>query len=242
VKLFFIFLFGFFGFSSAHAEMEDTFSIGPALEVTGNNRVNNSAKGYGGKFYTQWLPTGYLKWGPVMINDKGLQLSIVQNTPFALYLVGNFQGFIYSTDTIPLKDTSIFAGGGIRIYPLSIYHMQDFERESQGAMTRVQLQYPISLENFFVLPTLGYDYYDENFAEYYFGVQTSQATTSMSPYSLVKGSDVFYNLRIFYTLNESWEIYFMAERRDFSREILNSPTTTTNSMQKTVLGVTYKLF
>ena len=160
----------------------------------------------------------------------------------SLYVVANLHGEKYKSTNYPTREVSLFAGGGIRLYPLSIYTMSDMETRSQGRITRAQLQAPISTDSWLIVPTIGYTYYDQKYANYYYGVESNEVLLDRTEYHPPKGSDTFYNLRVFYKLSSNLEIYTMAEYKVFSDEVTLSPTVKLTPKNKFILGLTYKLF
>ncbi len=223
------------------AEIEDTIQLGPAVEVKSNHRLNNSSDGYIGDAIIHAVPIGFVKLGPLMVNDKGVQLSFLNDQPFALYLNANSHGEYYKSTGMAESETSFFIGGGVRIYPLSIFILKDLEQKSRGQLTRFQLQAPLHLgEDWLFFPTVGYTYFDSAYSDYYYGVSASQATTTRLEHHPENAHEIFYNLKVFYKAFEAWEFYLMLEHKEFSSDITDSPTVNDKTLFTGTTGFMYK--
>ena len=216
--------------------------LGPNLRISDNNRIGNESSSYDKATNYNMEPLALLDWGPFLITDKGLEYNFYRSTAFALYLVGNLDGYEYESTGMEKRSKSIVFGGGVRFYPLSIFHMADLEENSNGGFTRAQLQAPIQLGSWFIVPTVGVSYYNQNWSQYYFGVETGEASSSRSSYSVGTSSDEFYNIRALWDLNKKWTLYFLAEKRVFSKEITSSPTVKDTDLLEGSIGLIYMLF
>ena len=222
--------------------MENTIRFGPAVDIRNNHRLFNTAYRFDENEIYQLKPTGYMKWDQFMVNDKGLQYSFYKSLPFEVFVNGNLHGENYESTSIAKRRPTVFAGGGIRIYPLSIFSLWDLEGKSNGQMTQILLQAPVQKGPWIFFPTLGYTLYSENYAQYYYGVSANESSAQLPSYVLEKGQDSFFNFKLFYQALERWQIYTMTEYRSFHKDIENSPTVNNKSLYTLNLGLVYKFY
>ena len=234
---FIIFILAFTSLASA---FENTIRFGPALIFSNDNRQYNTEE-----TTFKIFGTGYMRWNDFWVNDRGLVYSPYNTKTLELFINGNIHGENYESlevASISNRRPTIFAGGGLRFYPLTIFTLFDLENKSQGQLTRIQLQALHIKGPWIIFPTLAYTIYDENYSQYYFGVKPQESSLVVPSYQLNGGHDMFFNFRLFYQIFERWQIYLMAEYLNLSQDIENSPTVSNQSVKTGQLGFIYKFY
>ena len=93
----------------------------------------------------------------------------------------------------------------------------------------MEVAYPIYTRHLFILPSISFEYFGQNITDYYFGIDTSEASVNRPEYS--PGSAWGSGFRVYMErpINDHWSVISMLRYIHVSNEISNSPIVNSRS-------------
>lgn len=159
------------------------FSIGAGAAFKNNLRKDNQYSPNSDQFIFTPIPLIQLSWGPIFIGQQGLTASFYGNKDRSIYLNLNRTGDRYDGSGMESRRPSWFAGLGIKYLKFNFIISRDIDGRSHGVKSSINYTeiYTIK-EKFFTRSSVGLEYFDHRFAEYYFGVRYHEASISRPEY------------------------------------------------------------
>jgi len=120
---------------------------------------------------------------PFSLGQQGLTMSFIGDREKSIYLNINRGGDRYDGVGMTSRQTSWFAGMGAKYHKFNFIISKDIEGESHGVKSQLSYTeiYTIK-EKFLTRSSVGLEFYDQRFMEYYYGVKSTEVSTSRSEY------------------------------------------------------------
>lgn len=216
--------------------------VGFALKT--NNRINNNASYRGGDAIFLPLPVVIMHYGPLMIGANGITLSFIGDREKSAFLNLAPQGDKYYAEGMQDRKESLFWGVGARYKQYSLTLSHDLSHRSHG--TKLGFNYSrmfLKEEQSYFRGTFSLDLYNQTYADYYYGVKSTEATSTRSAYTakayLEPGVGIVYIRKLHDKLSLSTGISI----KKYSRSIIDSPTTKNTAFEfANFTGLTWTLY
>ena len=201
-------------------------SLGAGVAIKNNIRKDNNESNHGGDVIASPIPLLQISWGPVALGQKGLSLALFGDKEFSGYINIDRAGDNYYATGMSARYDSWFFGGGLRYQKFHFYISRDINGRSKGLKLGLNYMKTYRLsERSFAAATLGLECYNKNFAEYYYGVKTSEATAARFEYHpkayCIPGVSLFPG----YKVTEKFSLITGASLKIITKEVRHSPTT-----------------
>lgn len=158
-------------------------SVGTGASFKNNIRKNNQHSGDGGDILFSPLPFVQFSWGPLFIGQQGLTLSLLGDREKSFYVNINTGGDRYDGEGMQPRKSSFFAGGGIKYHKFSFHLARDINGRSHGIKSSFSYAETYTInETFFTRSALGLDCFDRRYADYYYSIRNSEATSMRAEY------------------------------------------------------------
>ncbi|WP_367105335.1 MipA/OmpV family protein [uncultured Psychrobacter sp.] len=117
----------------------------------------------------------------------------------------------------------------------------DILDRSGGNIARLTYLARITKGNLTVYPSIGFEYHDEDYNEYYYGVSDEEsADTGVEAYSSNASLNPYINVSANYDFNENWAGFFNQSLSYLPNEQYDSPMVDSRTDSTTTLGLLYK--
>lgn len=250
---FFVLLLSIFSFvPSGSAEEYDLLGgnifdleLGPGYGGGERYRVNGSKKAYQGGSGHGFIPFYYFRLGPIHLSNTYSLDGFRHSDKSRLRLGGiiTYTGERYRANGLSNRNESFFGGGFIGYGPLSIYGYTDMMKESSGTIYGIRfapLIYKTAKGGWFLV--FEGEQWSNNFVNYYFGVRSTEASSTLPAYvgkKEIKGSVA---LVFAHQISESWRFIFWSKENYYGDRIVASPTVGRRYQFLAGLGWLYKFF
>ncbi|WP_367109468.1 MipA/OmpV family protein [uncultured Psychrobacter sp.] len=180
--------------------------------------------------------------GVYLINDGTNQLSAYAQLAGSEFDPDDAEGALQGLD----KRKSSAAAGltYLRRTPIGGFRLQaatDILDRSGGNIARLTYLARITKGNLTVYPSIGFEYHDEDYNEYYYGVSDEEsADTGVEAYSSNASLNPYINVSANYDFNENWAGFFNQSLSYLPNEQYDSPMVDSRTDSTTTLGLLYK--
>ncbi len=214
------------------AELKDITSIplkislGAGAAFKNNIRYQNTYKNSKDDLIISALPLAQISFGPLFIGQQGLTLSLIGNREKSFYINLNYLTDRYDGEGMEPRHGSLFYGAGIKYLKFNILYSKDASERSNGQKINLSYVETYTINNlFFTRSSVGIEYCDANFADYYFGVNAKEVTNTRPEYH--PSSYFTPNISFFpgYKYNEHLSFLTGVSIKLLSTQVRNSPTT-----------------
>lgn len=180
--------------------------------------------------------------GVYLINDGDNQLSAYAQLSGSEFDPDDADGALQGLDK---RKASAAAGlTYLRRTPIGGFRAQiatDILDRSGGNTARLTYLARITKGNLTVYPSIGFEYYDEDYNEYYYGVSDEEsADTGIEAYSANTSLNPYINVSANYDFNENWAGFFNQSLSYLPNEQYDSPMVDSRTSATTTLGLLYK--
>lgn len=180
--------------------------------------------------------------GAYLINDGTNQLSAYAQ------LAGNkFDPDDANGDLAGLDKRKSSAAAGLsyqRRTPIGAFRAQvatDVLDRSGGNTARLSYLARITKDKLTVYPSIGFEYYDEDYNNYYYGVSEAEsARTGVDTYASNNSLNPFINISANYDFNDKWAGFANQSLSYLPNEQYESPMVDSRTQATTTLGLLYK--
>jgi outer membrane scaffolding protein for murein synthesis (MipA/OmpV family) len=246
-----ILLNAFFGIPNAISEEKSGptdankswhLSLGYGIALKNNIRKDNNYSGGQADVLFNHIPLVQIGWGPISIGAQGLSANLVGNREVAGYLNINRVGDRYYATGMENKKDSWFFGAGLKYHKLNFLVARDINGRSHGikATAHYVALYPLG-EKIFVRSSAGLECYNKSFADYYYGVKSSEATPTRSEYHPKTYCLPTASFFPGYKYNEDLNFLVGVSLKGLTQSVRKSPTTTGTWLEEAlILGATWK--
>lgn len=173
---------------------KNKYDLGIGVGVSfANNYVGNESKPHAehGKFGAHFFPAVSFSYKGFSVRGLGGEYSFLgRRSLYDFKLNFRYFGPNYKNQYISKRSPSIFGGASIRALFFNLRFNTDLTSKSNGAIWDAFAMVPIKItKNWIVLPKVGIEQFSENFANYYYGVNPTEAV-EFSAYSFDEGTDL----------------------------------------------------
>lgn len=180
--------------------------------------------------------------GAYIINDGTNQLSV-----YAQPSGNSFDPDDASGKLAELDERKISAAAGLsyqRRTPIGAFRAQiatDVLDRSGGNTARLSYLARISADKLTVYPSFGFEYFDEDYNDYYYGVtEAESAKSGVEPYKSNNSLNPYINISANYDFNESWAGFANQSLSYLPNEQYDSPMVNSRTDATTTIGLLYK--
>ncbi len=189
------------------------------------------------KFYARGASAG-----AYIINDGTNQLSAYAQLAGNKFDPDDANGALQGLD-----ERKVSAAAGVtylRRTPVGGFRLQvatDVLDKSGGTSARLTYLARITKDKLTVYPSIGFEYYDDEYNEYYYGVTAEEsAKTGVAAYKSKSSLNPYINISANYDINERWAGFFNQSLSYLPNEQYDSPMVDSRTDATTTLGLLYK--
>lgn len=180
--------------------------------------------------------------GAYIINDGTNQLSAYAQLSGSEFDPDDAIGALQGLDK---RKTSAAAGLSYqRRTPIGAFRAQigtDILDNSGGNIARLSYLARISKDKLTVYPSIGFEYFDEDYNNYYYGVtEKESAKTGVDAYTSNNSLNPFVNVSANYDFNDKWAGFANQSLRYLPNEQYDSPMVNSRTEATTTVGLLYK--
>lgn len=180
--------------------------------------------------------------GAYLINDGTNQLSAYAQPAGSTFDPSDANGALAGLDK---RKVSAAAGLSYqRVTPIGAFRGQvatDVLDESGGNMARLSYLARISADKLTIYPSIGFEYYDEDYNNYYYGVSEAESErTGIEPYTSNNSLNPYINISANYDFNDKWAGFANQSLSYLPNEQYESPLVNSHTQATTTLGLLYK--
>jgi len=221
--------------------LEWDISLGLAYSVSQTPYV-------GGKQESELMPYFSIDWGPLYFDGDSLGSYLYGDDNWGVS-ASISSGILNDSergdsadlsDMTPLSDV-VMASISVEIEDawgaLEASLAGDVSDKHNGIMASVTYGYPVYLERWSLMPTIGADYFDEKIAQYYYGVNAKNTNATRALYTPSSGINYSIGIGAEYEVNDNNSLSFSLETQLYSDEIRQSSIV--NKSHVTSLGMAY---
>lgn len=190
-------------------------------------------------FYVRVNQAGYY-----LVNDKGSQLSLMVLTNTDKWKGNRTQNY----KNLDNRDASVYGGIQYRADMgdgiFTSYIASDMSGNSNGYYGDFSYAHPLKISNHFsVKPTLGVQWLNDDYADYYYGVSNSEAAKASTPLEAESvGTSVrpYLTLNAEYLIDRQWSITASHNIQKLSGDLDDSSLVSKSTDSVTTVGLNYK--
>jgi outer membrane scaffolding protein for murein synthesis (MipA/OmpV family) len=217
---------------AAHAELKDITSIplkislGAGAAFKNNIRYKNTYKNSKHDLIVSAIPLAQISFGPLFIGQQGLTLSLIGNREKSFYINLNYLTDRYDGEGMQPRHGSLFFGAGVKYLKFNLLYSKDISERSNGQKINMSYVETYTISNlFFTRSSIGIEYCDRKFANYYFGVNQNEVTNSRPEYHPSSYFSPSISFFPGYKYNEHLSFMTGISVKLLSSQVRNSPTT-----------------
>jgi hypothetical protein len=217
-------------------------SIGPALNIHSNIRINNKNAFERTDPVIQPIPGFFFRYGPFFINKNGVGSLLFHKGELSILGMGLLEGEPYSTPGLQEREQGIFAGSIIKYDYVELTYYKDFIQDKG-----YNLKLNIAPEFFYKIswkftPQVFVQYWDNDYVDYYFGVRPEES--KVSRFRNHRGTHTMNYGAMFETMHfvKKWTFVNTVGAKFYGEEVYNSPTVTKKVEWRFILSALYKVF
>lgn len=126
--------------------------------------------------------------------------------------------------------------GGIRLQAAT-----DILDRSNGSTARLSYIGRVTKDKLTVFPSIGFEYYDDKYNEYYYGVSDKESIeTGVAAYTANSSLNPYVNISANYDFSDKWAGFFNQSLSYLPNEQYDSPLVDSRTESTTTLGLLYK--
>lgn len=118
--------------------------------------------------------------------------------------------------------------------------LTDLFSKHQGQEVRLVLDKRFTCDRLTLTPSAGLSFYDNNFADYYYGVRTREARPNRPAFDVDSAYSLFAGVWADYRLDCNWSIFSGFTYTWYSGEITDSPVVERDYMTSVIAGLKYQ--
>lgn len=218
------------------------FSVGPALNIHGNIRVNNKNLFERSDPVIQPIPAFFFRYGPFFLNKNGAGSLLFHKGNLSVLGMALLEGEPYKSPGLQDRGQGVFFGSIIKYRFMEFTYYRDFIN-SKGMNFKVNLApefyYRISWK---FTPQFYVQYWNDKYVDYYFGVTKEEA--GASPFKEYRGTNTINYGTMFETQHyvERWTFIGSVGAKYYGDEVFHSPTVHKKTEFRLILSALYKVF
>ncbi len=200
-------------------------SLGAGAVIKKNQRVGNTYKRLHKKYIIAPIPIVQAGYGRVSLGGQGLSVMALGHPMMNVSAFINRGGErYYGAGMIPRKE-SFFAGISAKFFGYGLNISRDINGKSKGYIAQLSYGRMKLISEKLVLRTgLSLDWYDDRYADYYYGVRNHEATASRREYHVNNYIQPGVNLMPIYKIQENVSMMGAAGVKFIPKSLRESPT------------------
>lgn len=216
-------------------------SVGYGVLVKNNNRFDNQYDKADSNPIFLSIPFATVNYGPLHIGGGGISLSFVGDRFINGFINVNRGGERYYGVGMDQRKDSVFVGLGARYNDFMFMLSKDINGRSKGIKTMLSYsQTKIYEDESLLRLAINLEFYNKNYANYYYGVKDNEITSSRSSYTpngyLLPGVSAFYSKRIW----EKVGLTPILTLKKYPHVVTDSPTTKGTDFElSAIVGLTW---
>lgn len=190
------------------------------------------------------IPFINLHYGPIMIASGGLTISAWGNRDRSFYFNINRQGDRYYGLGMDKRSDSWFFGAGFKYYNFNLITTKDINGKSGGRKTALSYSEMKMLENKNILRgSIALELYDQKFAEYYYGVKSSEVSSNRSEYHPARYVQMALSGFFIHNFNDHINGTLGLAFKSIPKAMKDSPTTTNADLESMmIMGISWVFY
>ncbi|MBC7427604.1 MAG: MipA/OmpV family protein [Bacteriovorax sp.] len=218
------------------------FSLGPALNIHSNIRVNDQNNFNKNNPVIEPIPAFFFRYGPVFVNKNGLGSLLYNNGYFTILGMGILEGEPYKTPGLRERSQGVFFGTIFKYNLVELTYYNDFFK-NKGFNVKLNLapEFYAGISWKFS-PQVFLQYWDNKYVNYYFGVKNEEV--SPSGFKYYEGTNTLNYGTMFETIHYhgKWTFVGNVGVKFYGNEVSNSPTVVRDKEVRFITSVLYKFF
>ena len=150
---------------------------------------------------------------------------------------GSLEGLTDRKNTLDMGLEASIASDDWGMINFSMVH--DVLNVHQGYELAIKYQYPMSNGPWFLMPSIGIHYMNQDLADYYFGVDINEVKLNRSQYTVNEAINLSAGYELQYRFNEKWSILNTLNLMKLDRKITDSPIVSNNLDIIGIVGLVY---
>ena len=218
------------------SENEWKVSLGGGLIIKSNNRENNIYKRHVKELLFTPLPYITASYGRFSLGAQGLSARIVGFRMVNLSANINRGGDKYLGEAMTKRRTALFGGLSAKYFSWAISFSRDLSGYSKGYQAQLSYSQFTKLNDQLVFKSsLNLDWFDDLYANYYFGVRASEATTTRPTHRALNFFQPGISLMPIYSFKENWSLVNIIGFKFQPKELRESPTVNEKKIESTLI-------
>jgi len=190
------------------------------------------------------IPFVNLHYGPIMIASGGLTVSAWGDRDKSVYFNINRQGDRYYGIGMDKRSDSWFFGFGFKYYNFNFITTKDINGKSGGRKTALSYSEMKMLENKNILRgSVALELYDQKYAEYYYGVKSTEVSTNRSEYHPDRYVQLALSGLFIHNFNDNINGTVGLAFKSIPKAMKDSPTTTNADLESMLItGISWVFY
>lgn len=217
--------------------------LGAGVNITSNIRPSDHRRFHRSDPVIEPMPLMMIRYGPIFLNNDGLGTLLLPFDYFTVLTAFIAEGEPYQADHIRERERLIYFGPIIKSYFLEIHYYREVENTHRGQVLKISLAPEINLlSNVKLTPRLYYQFWDQRYVNYYFGVNQEEAAfIGANSYSPSQAKNYGAELRTSISYKQfQFETNFGVKY--YGNSVVNSPLTVRGHELRFFTGFLYNFF
>lgn len=218
------------------------FNIGPAINIHSNIRVKDRNKYNKNNPVIEPIPAFFFRYGPFFLNKNGLGSLVFNKGDLSVIAMGLLEGEPYRPPNINEREKGVFLGSILKYNFLEFTFYRDFfENKGQNLKLNLAPEYLFRM-NWKFSPQLFFQFWDNKYMNYYFGVTNDEASRALIPAYQPKNT---FNSGFMFELTHyagKWTFLVSTGAKLYGKEVYKSPTVNKEVEGRFIFSILYKVF
>lgn len=230
---------------NSYSEEADSwkFSIGPGLVVKKNQRVNNQYSSMDKDITVRFIPFFEAKNRRFSLSANGMSYRVYGYFLSNISLSLNYDGDRYKTNGMSSRSSSFFTGLNFKHLNYSLNLTHDINNKSNGTIAKFDYKHMhIVSEKWMFITSVGLHWFDDRYANYYYGVKNSEKTAARRSYQLKNYVQPQVGILPIYRISKDFTATIGGFLKYIPNDVSHSPTMKGNQLEfASVWGISYNI-
>lgn len=219
------------------------FSIGPAVVLKNNLRLNNTYSNMDRSFTYRFIPFVDGRYNRLSLGQNGISLRVLGDFAVHANVFVNYTGDKYHSDFMEKRRGSAFLGFHFKYHRSQASISRDIQSRSKGMEYKYSYSQLFFLsENWTLINSYGVSYHDNKYANYYYGVRDNEVTATRKAYTAKGYFTPSVGFLPIYKFSEHFTATIGTFFKYIPQKISSSPTMKGRQLEvSTIWGITYNL-
>lgn len=217
-------------------ENEWKFSIGAGAIVKTNNRENNIYKRHDKEFVFTPLPYLTASYSRFSLGGQGISARLIGFKMVNISAQINRGGDKYLGVGMSKRKQALFGGLSAKYFKWGLAFSHDINGYSKGYQGQLSYSEFIKLSDQWVLrSSLNLEWFDDHYANYYFGVRNSEATSTRPAHYAQNFFHPGISFMPIYSFKEDWSLVNILSFKFQPKKLRDSPTVNDKKFESMLL-------